>query len=82
MWMHGPFVGGFFFIFPVMLLILFVIFRVLRGGRRGFHGGCGGMRGRPLQRPPASDARELLDQCYVRGEIDHEQYLKMKQALE
>lgn len=86
MWMHEPFMGGFsfFMIFPVIFLIIFLLFLVRRVGRGGFHGGCGGMNvkhGRPMLRPQSSNARDLLDQRYVRGEIDHEQYLKMKEAL-
>jgi len=77
--------GGFsfFMIFSVIFLIIF-LFLVVRGfGRRGFHGGCGGMSGPHMRRADTGTgkAKDLLDQRYVRGEIDDAQYLKMKETL-
>lgn len=75
--------GGFSFlmIFPAIFLIMFLLFFVLRFGRRGFRGGCGGGHGRHMQRLQSSNARDLLDQRFARGEIDDAQYLKMKETL-
>ncbi|MBS4096066.1 MAG: hypothetical protein KGZ83_04420 [Sulfuricella sp.] len=83
MWMHGPYVGGFsfFMIFPAIFLLIFLLFVVFRVGRRGVHGGCAGMPGRHMRRAHSSNARDLLDQRYARGEIDDAQYLKMKESL-
>lgn len=71
----------FFLIIPALFLFGFVLFIVFRAGRGGFPGGRGGACGRPM-RAHHGTARELLDQRYARGEIDHEQYLKMKDALD
>lgn len=82
MWMHGSHGGGFFLVFPAIFLIVLLLWLALRVGRRGFRGGCSGLHGRPMRRQSQSHgAKELLDQRYARGDIDHEQYLKMKQAL-
>ncbi len=82
MWMHGPYAGGFsfFMIFPAIFLIFLLIFLVTRRGE--FRGGCGVVPGRHKRHPHAISARDLLDQRYARGEIDHEQYLRMKDALD
>lgn len=82
MW-HGPFMGGFsfFMIFPVIFLIFFLFFLMARAGTWGFRGGCGGMRRTRMKQAPANTAREMLDQRYVRGEIDQAEYLKMKEDL-
>lgn len=82
MWMHGPYAGGFsfFMIFPAIFLIFLLIFLVARRG--AFRGGCGGALGRHKRHPHAISARDLLDQRYARGEIDHEQYLRIKDDLD
>jgi putative membrane protein len=83
MWLHGPLFGGFplflmLLAVPVVLLLLVRARRGLRGSRRG---ACGPGLSGPGARPPGSDARALLDQRYARGELDREQYLKMKEDL-
>jgi uncharacterized membrane protein len=64
---HGPWCFGFLFLF---LIIGFFIFRVLAfrrfgGFRRGWH----------------DDAESILRKRLVNGEIDEEEYLKLKAAL-
>jgi putative membrane protein len=41
-----------------------------------------GGRHSPDQAGPGPSARDILDQRYARGEIDREQYRRMKQDLE
>lgn len=84
MWMHGPYAGGFsfFMIFLAIFLIFLLVFLAFRTRRGAFRGGCGGGPGRHKRLPHAIGARDLLDQRYARGEIDHEQYLRMKDALD
>lgn len=81
MWMDGPYAEGFsfFMIFPAIFLLIFLALCARRGA---FRGGCGGAPGRHKRHPHAIGARDLLDQRYARGEIDHEQYLRMKDALD
>lgn len=83
MWLHAPLFGGFplFLLLLAVPVVLFLVVRARRGMRGSGRGTCRpGVPG-PGARRPGSDARALLDQRYARGELDREQYLKMKEDL-
>lgn len=74
MWIHegwGPF--PWMWIFPVIFLIVLLLFLFRTGGLPM----CGG---RDIQDVGPS-AREILDRRYARGEINREEYQRMKQDL-
>lgn len=75
MWNYGPW--GLFpwmWIFPLIFLIVMLIF-LLRSSGLPMCGGRG-MRDRE------ESAKEILDRRYARGEINQEEYQRMKKELE
>ena len=76
MWMYGPWNGFPWFpwmwIFPlIVLVVLFLVFR----GRGAFMCGHGTHK-------TEETAREVLDRRYALGEIDREEYMRMKKDIE
>ncbi|GBC57232.1 MULTISPECIES: SHOCT domain-containing protein [Stenotrophomonas] len=71
-------------IFPLIFLVVMLIF-LFRGGR-GSGGGpmCGGwgIRDEGMRDKKEESAREILDRRYARGEINQEEYQRMKKELE
>lgn len=57
-----------------LLIIAVVVTLVLAFAR---HGGSGA----PAAQRPPSPARDILDERYARGEIDHEDYLRRREEL-
>ena len=75
MWAHGSWEWfPLMWIFPLIFLIVMLLF-LFRGGGRPMCGGHGG-------RDREDGAREILDRRYARGEINHEEYQRMKKELE
>lgn len=75
MWNYGPW-GGFpwMWIIPLIFLIVMLLFLFRSGGLPT----CGG-RG---MRDREESAKEILDRRYARGEINQEEYQRMKKDLE
>jgi len=73
-WVFGPFHGLF------SLLILILVFSLIFGRRRYYYGyhPWWWHPGDPGRR---SDARAILEERYAKGEIQREDYLRMKQDL-
>ena len=68
-----PFWWILWFLVPLLLIgivVLLVIVLIRSGGG-----------GAPGRMPPVSAARDLLDQRYARGEIDHDEYRRRRDEL-
>jgi len=75
MWWDGPWYGFHgMWIFPLVFLIVLVLF-LFRGPGWPM---CGGYRRRDRE----ETAREVLDRRYARGEINREDYQRMRKDLE
>ena len=60
-------------IFVLLLVVGIVVLLFLRGGVRGSGGNGAG---------EDSDARQLLDERYARGELGRDEYRQMRQDIE
>ena len=77
MWPHGPWEWfPLMWIFPLIFLVVMLLF-LFRGG-----GGGWPMCGSHGRRDREDSAREILDRRYARGEINQEEYQRMKKELE
>ncbi len=82
MWMNGPWMNGpwdwfpWMMIFPLIFLICVIamLVFVFRGG--------GAMCGGHGPHPKDASAREILDRRYARGEINQEEYQRMRKEIQ
>lgn len=75
-WMMGG--GGVWWILWILvplLLVAVIVLLVVALPRRGGPDGTGNMQ------PPRSAARDILDERYARGEIDHDEYNRRRDEL-
>lgn len=61
-----------------LLIVAVVVVLVVTLTRRGTGGTSGGTGTVP---PPNPSAREILDERYARGDIDHEEYIRRRDEL-
>jgi len=75
MWWDGPWYGfHWMWIFPLIFLVLFALFFFREPGWP--------MCGRHGRNERAENAREILDRRYTAGEINREEYQRMRKDLE
>lgn len=75
MWPHGPWEWfPLMWIFPLIFLVVMLLFL--------FRGGGGPMCGGHARRDREDSAWEILDRRYARGEINQEEYQRMKKELD
>lgn len=74
--MNGyTFCGGYWWIFPLVMIVFCIFFMRMRRGRRGMICGCCF----PSDSPES--AMEILDKRYARGDIDQREYEERKMKL-
>ncbi len=82
MWMNGPWMNGSWDWFPWMMIFALVFLTFLIAMLVFVFRGGGPMSGGHGTHLKEDSAREILDRRYARGEVNQEEYQRMRKELQ